>query len=482
VILWEVKRLSPRNSGVGSAWNSHLGDIHISTGVLMRNKETRFAKSALLLTAVASVAFLVVCGQPGSTPAPAPPPSRPGPGAAGNFRLSLSVSPFTEQVLDTGLVFTDGIDTARTTGEVQRLFMQYGANEVYARIATTRTYTVGFGDHSLTRGLERAHLAQSLGLRFNPELGLFNIYGDVTCQPPPDFHEYPQLQLPGPWTSLTVDQMLPILHSYGAIVAREILDTGVQVRIWDLGNEVDFGAAGVAPQPLPGACDDTAGGPGWYRAPDGVDPAIGQMSVLTLLNMTEAPRIAWLQAHIWPHLSRLLAAVAEGIRSVDAGARFSTHVSGVSAVLPTQGAAFFQAMKDGGYSPDELGFSFYPSSSSQPPDRLQAFKDTVTGVHTQLARPVFIAEFAYPAETVREGAFSTWNFALSQYPLTPQGQADLLRHLASWGSGAGVSGIRPWGPETAVPGWAPFALFAPQGNTATARPSLRAIADGVRSP
>jgi len=446
----------------------------------MRNKGTRFVKWASLLTAGASVAFLVVCGQPGSPPSPAPPPSRPGPVPA-SFRDSLSVSPFTELVLSTGLVFTDGIDTARTTEEVQRLFMAYGANEVYARIATTRTHTVGFGDHSLTRGLERARLAQSLGVPYNPELGLFNIYGDVSCQPPPDFHDYPQLQLPGPWPSLAVDQMVPILRSYGAIVAREILDTGVRVRIWDLGNEVELGAAGVAPQPLPGACDDTAGGPGWYRAPDGVDPAIGQMSVLNLLNMTEEPRIAWLQAHIWPHLSRLLAAVAEGIRSVDAGARFSTHVSGVSAVLPTQAAAFFQAMKDGGYFPDELGFSFYPSSSSQPADRLQAFKDTVTAVHTQLAQPVFIAEFGYPAETVREGAFSSWNFALAQYPLTPQGQADLLRHLASWGSGAGVSGIRPWAPETAVPGWMPFALFGLEGKTAVARPGLGAIAEGLRS-
>jgi hypothetical protein len=444
----------------------------------IRNKGTRFVKSALLLAVVASVAFLVVCRQPGSAPAPSPPPSRPGPGAAGNFRLSLSVSPFTEQVLGTGLVFTDGIDTAHTPEELQRLFMQYGANEVFALVATTRTYTVGFGDHSLTRGLERARLAQSLGLRFNPQLGLFNIYGAVTCQPPPDFREYPQLQLPGPWPSLTVDQMLPILHSYGAIVAREILDTGVQVRIWDLGNEVDFGAAGVAPQPLPGACDDTAGGPGWYRPPDGVDPAIGQMSVLNLLNMTEAQRVAWLQAHIWPHLSRMLAAVADGIRSVDAGARFSTHVATNSQATAV---AFYKAMKDGGYSPDELGFSFYPSSSSQPPDRLQAFKDTVTAVHTQLARPVFIAEFAYPAETVREGAYSSWNFALAQYPLTPQGQADLVRDLVAWGSGAGVSGIRPWAPELTVPVWMPFALFGLEGKTAVARPGLGAIAEGLRS-
>jgi hypothetical protein len=108
----------------------------------------------------------------------------------------------------------------------------------------------------------------------------------------------------------------------------------------------------------------------------------------------------------------------------------------------------------------------------------------VTAVHTQLARPVFIAEFGYPPGTVREGAFSTWNYALSQYPLTPRGQADLLRDLVAWSSEAGVSGIRPWAPDLAMPasGWVPFALFGPQGNTASARPGLRAIADGLPSP
>ena len=74
--------------------------------------------------------------------------------------------------------------------------------------------------------------------------------------------------------------MLPILRAYGAIAAREILKTGVKVRIWDLGNEVEFGLAGVVVRPMPGGCDDTEGGAGWYKPPDGVDPAIGKTSVL----------------------------------------------------------------------------------------------------------------------------------------------------------------------------------------------------------
>jgi hypothetical protein len=274
--------------------------------------------------------------------------------------------------------------------------------------------------------------------------------------------------------------MLPILSAYGATVAREILKTGVKVRIWDIGNEVEFGSAGVAVRPLPQGCDDTEGGAGWYKPPDGVDPEIGKKSVFDLMQMPEPERIAWLRAHLWPHEARMFAAVAAGIRSVDRDARFSTHVSGISAVLPAQGTAFYQAMRDGGFDPDELGFSFYPSSTDKPPHRLQAFEDTVEKVHAALKRPVFIAEFGYPAGPTKAGAFASWNHALDKYPLTPEGQADLLHDLAAWGVKHGVSGIRPWAPEVAVPGWEGFALFSQQGKMIVARPGLGAIARGVR--
>src|SRR5580698_1937227 len=101
------------------------------------------------------------------------------PAVTHEFRISLSVSPFTELVFGAGITFTDGQSGAANPEELQRMFVKYGANEVYARIATTRAYRSGFGDHSLNRGLERARLAKALDLPFNPELGLFDIYGDV---------------------------------------------------------------------------------------------------------------------------------------------------------------------------------------------------------------------------------------------------------------------------------------------------------------
>jgi arabinogalactan endo-1,4-beta-galactosidase len=396
------------------------------------------------------------------------------------FRVSLSVSPFTEQLLRAGVVFSDGKLTAKSAEALQRLFQAHGANEVYARIATTRAFRPGNGDHSVTRGLERAALAKALGLPFNPELGLFGAYADITGQPPPDFRDYPQLKVPGEWTSLTLAQMLPVLRGYGAAVAQQILKTGVRVRIWDLGNEVEFGTAGVAVRPIaPQAFAPTEGKADWYRPPDAVDPAIGKMSGLELARLPEAERIAWLRAHLWPHLAKIFAAVAEGIRSVDRTARFSTHVSGMTATQPEQTVAFYRSMRDGGFLPDELGFSYYPTSSAVPPDRLKAFKETATRVQRELNRPIFVAEFGYPSGKMT-GVFS-WNAAVDRYPQTPEGQAAFLRDLVAWGASTGVlSGIRPWAPELAVPGWEPMSLFALAGKSATGRPGLDAIREGLR--
>jgi arabinogalactan endo-1,4-beta-galactosidase len=398
-----------------------------------------------------------------------------------DFRISISVSPFTEARLSGGITFTDGKLTANSPEQLQKLFVSHGANEVYARIATTQHYRIGSGDHSVDRGLERARMAAALNLHFNPEIGLFNIYGDVRCQPSPDFSDYPEINLPAPWTSLTLAQMLPVLRSYGAAAARQILATGVKVRIWDLGNEIEFGIAGVAVQPLPRACDDTAGGPDWYKPPDAIDPAIGKMSVVTLVGMPEARRIEWLQAHLWPHEAKILAAVAEGIRSVDPQARFSTHVSGMTSVLPAQAVAFFKTMRDGGFAADELGVSYYPTSSNSPRDRLRAFKDMATALHRELGRPVFITEFGYPAAHM--GGIFNWNEAVTGYPLTPEGQANFIRDLVAWGVNTGVlSGIRPWAPDLAAPGWAPMSFFSLNGKTATARPALDATFEGAHQP
>jgi arabinogalactan endo-1,4-beta-galactosidase len=190
--------------------------------------------------------------------------------------------------------------------------------------------------------------------------------------------------------------------------------------------------------------------------------------------MPESKRIDWLKQHLWPHQAKLLAAVAEGIRSVDPNAKFSTHVSGVAATQPALTTAFYQAMKAGNFAVDELGISYYPTNSPVPSDRLQAFKDTAVAAHRALERPVFLAEFGYPADRM-SGIFN-WNFAVKDYPQTNDGQAGFIRDLVAWGrESKALSGIRPWGPDLSAPGWDPMALFHHEGKIAKARPALDAL-------
>jgi arabinogalactan endo-1,4-beta-galactosidase len=100
-------------------------------------------------------------------------------------------------------------------------------------------------------------------------------------------------------------------------------------------------------------------------------------------------------------------------------------------------------------------------------------------VHRELGRPVFIAEFGYPSAFLTEGPFAGWNFMTERYPLTAQGQANMLHDLTAWAASSGISGIRPWAPEVVVSGWAPFSLFGLHGKSASANAGLSAIADGV---
>lgn len=387
--------------------------------------------------------------------------------------MGLSVSPFTESVLGS-VELTDGQLRAKTVRDVQLLFNRHGATEIYQRIATRKHSPQGPAEHGWERGLERARLARDLNMPFNPEIGTFANYGDVaTYQEPPDFSDYPQIRLPGPWTSLKLEQMLPPLREYGAIIARQIAGTGARVNVWDLGNEIEMGMAGVAVRPMTPTQD--------YRAPDAVDPEIGRRSVRELIDMNETDRIAWSRAHLWPHLARLLGALAEGIRSVDRSARFSTHISGLAQRSAAVPIAFWETMKEHGYLPDELGHTFWGTEGPSmfgPVDKLGWLQDTMTKLHRQFNRPVFLAEYGFPSSRMQPPF--QWNDAQPGYAQDERGQHDFTREVVAWGLQSGsLSGVRPWAPDLCTqPGWAPMSWFKVDGTTARAKPVLHAFKAG----
>ncbi|WP_431219922.1 glycosyl hydrolase 53 family protein [Leifsonia xyli] len=387
------------------------------------------------------------------------------------FRSSLSVSPFTEAMFVKGLRYTDGRRSARSMRELQSLYIAHGSSETYARIATRPQAVDVDAEHGFLQGIERARLARSLGQPFNPELGLWAVYGDISHQPGPDFSAYPQIELPGEWATLTIDQMTAAMTAYGTAVAKQILGTGVDVDVWDLGNEVEFGVAGVAVRSF---TESTAY---WsYEAPDAVDPAIGRMSAYQLFEMPD--RDAWLQQHLWPYVGKIFAAVATGIRKVDRHARFSTHTSTVSLLFPGMVQDFYTAMDAQGFVADEIGVSFYPTNSATVPDQFTSFKALATELRTALGRRVFIAETAYPSGTMSDPY--AWNSPVPGYPLTTQGEHDFIRDLVTWGAQNDVlSGIRPWAPDYSIGGWQPMTYFTVSGSTAIAEPALDSIAEGL---
>ena len=370
----------------------------------------------------------------------------------GDFRRALSVSPFTETQLGLG-----SIGGATDVATLQKVL---GGSEVFARCNTTRALNNRFDEPSLTRTLERARLAVELGLPFNPVFGLWRTYGDVTHQPAPDFAEFPTVQQPGPWHELTLEQMCGCLERYGAIVAEEVLATGARVEVWDVGNEVDFGVAGVATRPASLFAKD-------YRAPDNIDPAIGERCYFDT-DYRERPLtdddIDWLAEHVWRFAAQLMGAFAAGVRIVDPNATFSTHLSGLAAARPDVTTAFFSSMRANGFDVDHCATSYYPTSA--PGQGLEALKATVDA----LGEPLFIAEFAYPAEPMGAGPFQ-WNDAVDGYPLSEIGQASFYRDLCEVD---GVSGVRWWAPDFCFSGWSPMAMFDHDGRP---RPVLAQAGD-----
>ena len=115
-------------------------------------------------------------------------PVRPASSGAPDFRLSLSVHNSDNEFRE-GFVFTDGEITARTNDELQRLFIKYGSNEMFARLNTGRA--------GLEAALDRARMAKRFGLAFSPHVGLWAAYGSMECQSPPDFNDYPEAKFSG---------------------------------------------------------------------------------------------------------------------------------------------------------------------------------------------------------------------------------------------------------------------------------------------
>lgn len=373
------------------------------------------------------------------------------------FRVALSLSPFSlNQFLD-GYKLIVGNDTAKTAKELQKIYQNLGSTEMYVRVATKRHKTAtditdGKEDpnanvHTYDQAIELCKISNDLKIPINPEIMCAYTYMDMDGTQAPRFDEYPdiyKLQHGKKWEELSLDEICTVLEAYGEFIADSILKYSYKVENWNLGNEANFGFAGIG-----------------IGMPNSFDQKLAKAGIMKRY-MSSLLGVAWLKKHVWCYEAQTLAAVKRGILKAykkagkDASnVKFSTHIATVVST-PRCSASFFEYMAEHGYKMETAGISYYPSAPAMSFNKWSLYTKTVTRIRKKCGVPVFIGEFSYPSGNM-QGAFAGWNKQLGSYKKDQQGQADIYTDVISWGKNNGLAGIRYWAPD--FEGWYSMSMF-----------------------
>jgi hypothetical protein len=403
------------------------------------------------------------------------------------FRVALSLSPFSLKQFQEGYTFVVGDRTASTPQELQQIYRDLGSTEMYVRLATKRhiTYnadgtldntTDGKPDenanvHTFDQVMQTCRIAAQLDIPINPEVMCAYIYMDMDGTQAPRFYEedYPELYAKPEfynimhnkkWEELGLEDICTVLEIYGEFVADSILATGCTVNDWNLGNEANFGFAGIG-----------------IGTPNSFDKKLAKAGQMKRY-MSSLFGLGWLKKHVWKYEAQMLAAVKRGILNaykhhpeLDASkVKFSTHIATVTST-PRATASFFTFMAKHGYAVETAGISYYPSAPAMSTNKKKMLTKTVTRINKKCGVPVFIGEFSYPSQEM-VGPFAGWNKQLKGYPKDQQGQADIYKDVITWGKEHGVIGIRYWAPDYEGE-WYPMSMFEFSGKVGTAKTILK---------
>ena len=372
------------------------------------------------------------------------------------FRFALSLSPFSSKSFKEGYTYEYNNKQINNMTDLEKLYIEKGATEMYVRIATKRSITpddITDGEidtnanvHTFDQAIELCKIAKELNIPINPEVMLAFTYMDMEKLQAPRFNEYPEiykLQNGKEWEELSLEEIIIVLKAYGKFLAKEILKIGCTVNNWNLGNEANFGFAGVS-----------------LGLKTAVNKKLEKVSgfmryILPLFNPS------WLENNIWKYNAKMFSAVKEGILSaykdlnIDSNVKFSTHIATV-VMTPGTCARYFNCLKKHGYNVDTAGISFYPSAPSMYIDSMVLFKKTVKEINNRCKVPVFIAEFSYPSGKM-SGPFAGWNKNVKGYSHSEEGQASIFKDVLNWGKNHGVIGIRYWAAD--YEDWGSMGLF-----------------------
>lgn len=304
-------------------------------------------------------------------------------------------------------------------------------------------------------GGNTCRLVAELDIPINPEIMCAYTYMDGFTPQAPDFKDYPEIIKPDKsWSEYTIDEMCSVLEQYGELVATEILNTGCTVEYWNLGNEANFGFAGV-----------TVG------LKTTVNPELKKVS---LYDMYALDHIGtdYLKKNIWSYNAKMMSALAKGIKKVQPDAKFATHVACQNDVYFN--VEYYNTLKKYGMKLNQAGISIYPTNeaANYSQDYMTDMKNVIKAVVKECKIPMFIAEYLYPSSNM-EGQLSTWDVPVLGYQIDSEDQARFTSDFLEWCKTNGVSGIRPWGADV-LDDWEPMSFFTYDENSkvATAKPII----------
>ncbi|WP_158584697.1 glycosyl hydrolase 53 family protein [Lachnotalea sp. AF33-28] len=378
------------------------------------------------------------------------------------FRVALGLGQGIDIGLSKGIIYQIGEEKATTMKELQKMYIGAGSTEMYVRIATKRyndddTYHARI--HNLETSLEYCRVAAALDQPINPEIMCAHTYMDASIQQAPDFRDYPEISKPDKeWSEYSLEEMCSVLEQYGELVAREVLATGCRVEYWNLGNEANYGFAGV------NLGLKTAVNPKLCRLDSHIEMERVDM---------EHVDVYFFKENIWKYNGQMMASLAKGIKKAHPGAKFGSHIAGLFDA-PTS-VAYFKTLLENGVELSQAGISIYPTMNLAEiyHDYIGIMKKVIRAIVDECGLPVFVAEYGYPSRIM--GGFA-WNQPVKGYELTAEGQARFTADFIAWLKEYGGSGIRPWAPDLLGwdPGWEPMSLFSYDGQTkiASAKPVI----------
>ncbi|NQT15563.1 MAG: glycosyl hydrolase 53 family protein [Planctomycetes bacterium] len=317
-----------------------------------------------------------------------------------------------------------------------------------AQLLRVRLLTVEKGSGSLSAATDVARAGAAAGLT---PLVVFFLSDGMS-----DFGKSP---LAARWKDTTVAQRAQAIERYAESTVRHFQEAGLRVPVYAIGNESDFGFAGLFASDLLGEfLPLTGGGFPIFGEPD----KPGSPKAGALLHR--------LQKGFWPRASILAAACARGIRTADPRATLLMHVA--QSREPVFCEAFFRTMREHGVSVDYAGLSYYPAITGDLDFALT--RRTVAHLADSLKMRTVLCESAYPSKRPT-GLFAFMKHEMSRFPFTPRGQKDWLLDVLKWTlQDPNVASFVYWSPEwfRSHGLWDPMALFDPEGN---AKPAIEAF-------